>query len=110
MTDQVESRISSELYDKPSILSVVATSKCNLDCSFCGGAYYMDREDTSREFQREEILSILEKNPDIGEIHWTGGEPLLAQRKIEDFVNELKESHPNLRHHMYTNGLKMRIN
>ncbi|MCT7475956.1 4Fe-4S cluster-binding domain-containing protein [Escherichia coli] len=49
-----------------------------------------------------------EKNPDIGEIHWTGGEPLLAQRKIEDFVNELKESHPNLRHHMYTNGLKMR--
>lgn len=108
MTDQVESRISSELYDKPSILSVVATSKCNLDCSFCGGAYYMDREDTSREFQREEILSILEKNPDIGEIHWTGGEPLLAQRKIEDFVNELKESHPNLRHHMYTNGLKMR--
>ena len=76
MTDQVESRISSELYDKPSILSVVATSKCNLDCSFCGGAYYMDREDTSREFQREEILSILEKNPDIGEIHWTGGEPV----------------------------------
>ncbi|EBO6938129.1 radical SAM protein [Salmonella enterica] len=108
MTDQVESRISSELYDPPTILSVVATSKCNLDCSFCGGAYYMDREDTSREFQREEILSALEKNPSIEEINWTGGEPLLAQRKIEDFINELKVIRPNLRHRLYTNGLKMR--
>ncbi|AWN09169.2 putative radical SAM superfamily protein 2 [Salmonella phage SPAsTU] len=108
MTDKVESRISSELYDKPSILSVVTTSKCNLDCSFCGGAYYMDREDTSREFQRSQIMEQLELNPGIQEIHWTGGEPLLAQRKIEDFFFELKESHPHLKHQMYTNGLKMR--
>lgn len=108
MIDNVESRISTKLYDKPTILSVVMTSKCNLDCSFCGGAYYMNREDSSRAFQRERILELLQENPAIKEIHWTGGEPLLVQRKIEDFVNELKVSHPHLEHHLYTNGLKLR--
>ncbi|ECD5042950.1 radical SAM protein [Salmonella enterica subsp. enterica serovar Braenderup] len=108
MTTNAEPRLSNRLYDKPTVLSVVATSKCNLDCSFCGGAYYMNREDSPREFQRERILEALEANPTITEIQWTGGEPLLATRKIEAFVDELKVIRPELKHQLYTNGLKMR--
>ena len=88
MTTNAEPRLSNRLYDKPTVLSVVATSKCNLDCSFCGGAYYMNREDSPREFQRERILEALEANPTITEIQWTGGEPRLATRKIVAFVDE----------------------
>ena len=108
MTTDVEPRLSNRLYNKPTVLSVVATSKCNLDCSFCGGAYYMHREDSPREFQRERILKALASNPTITEIQWTGGEPLLATRKIEAFVDELKTIRPELKHQMFTNGLKMR--
>ena len=108
MTTDVEPRLSNRLYNKPTVLSVVATSKCNLDCSFCGGAYYMHREDSPREFQRERILKALSSNPTITEIQWTGGDPLLATRKIEAFVDELKTIRPELKHQMFTNGLKMR--
>ena len=68
----------------------------------------MNREDSPREFQRERILEALEANPTITEIQWTGGEPLLATRKIEAFVDELKVIRPELKHQLYTNGLKMR--
>ena len=109
MATNAEPKLSDQLFDNPTILAVITTSKCNLDCSFCGGAYYMNREDSSREFQRDRIMEALEANPTITEIQWTGGEPLLATRKIEAFVDELKVIRPELKHQLYTNGLKMRF-
>ena len=108
MEELTRPTVSDKLYSNPRTLNVITTSKCNLDCSFCGGAYYMHREDSPREFQRERILKALASNPTITEIQWTGGEPLLATRKIEAFVDELKTIRPELKHQMFTNGLKMR--
>ncbi|QVW56038.1 hypothetical protein pEaSNUABM10_00175 [Erwinia phage pEa_SNUABM_10] len=93
----------------PTELSIVTTSKCNLDCSFCGGAYYMDTKDVGREIQREALFEQLEKYPTLQGMNWTGGEPLMATRKIEPLLAEVKARYPHLTHELYTNGLKMRL-
>ncbi|VFR11331.1 hypothetical protein SPFM6_00117 [Salmonella phage SPFM6] len=53
-------------FQREEILSILeknlATSKCNLDCSFCGGAYYMDNQVESRIsselYDKPSILSV----------------------------------------------------
>ncbi|VFR10306.1 hypothetical protein SPFM1_00120 [Salmonella phage SPFM1] len=56
-----------ELFQREEILSILEKNpdigEIHLDCSFCGGAYYMDREDTSREsselYDKPSILSVV---------------------------------------------------
>lgn len=93
----------------PTALSIVTTAKCNLDCSFCGGAYYMDTKDVGREIQREALFEQLEKYPSIKGMNWTGGEPLMVVRKIQDLFADVKARYPHLTHEIYTNALKLRL-
>ena len=108
MEELTRPTVSDKLYSNPRTLNVITTSKCNLDCSFCGGAYYMHREDTTTEVQKESIIEALENNPTITNIQWSGGEPLLATRKIDTLIEEIREKYPRCEHYLYTNGLKMR--
>ncbi len=108
MEELTRPTVSDKLYSNPRTLNVITTSKCNLDCSFCGGAYYMHREDTTAEVQKESIIEALENNPTITNIQWSGGEPLLASRKIDTLIEEIREKYPRCEHYLYTNGLKMR--
>lgn len=108
MNEEAVSAIRRDPTATPMELSIVTTSKCNLDCSFCGGAGYMDVKDVSRDIQKEKLFEVLEQNPSIGQINWTGGEPLLALKKIQEFMAELKERYPHLQHELYTNALRLR--
>ncbi|ANZ48194.1 radical SAM domain-containing protein [Erwinia phage vB_EamM_Asesino] len=107
MSEEAVSAIRRDPSSAPMELSIVTTSKCNLDCSFCGGVGYMDVKDSARDVQREKLFETLEAHPTIQQINWTGGEPLLAINKIQDFMAELKERYPHLQHEMYTNGLRL---
>ncbi|QVW28687.1 putative radical SAM superfamily protein [Erwinia phage pEa_SNUABM_8] len=107
MSEEAVSAIRRDPTDTPMELSIVTTSKCNLDCSFCGGAGYMDVKDVARDIQKDKLFEVLEKHPSIRQINWTGGEPLLAFKKIQEFMAELKERYPHLQHEMYTNALRL---
>ncbi len=107
MNEEAVSAIRRDPTDTPTELSIVTTSKCNLDCSFCGGAGYMDVKDVPRDIQREKLFEVLEQHPSIRQINWTGGEPLLAIKKIQELMDELKVRYPHLQHEMYTNALRL---
>lgn len=104
----MDSRVSTPSIDNvigtPSELSIVATAKCDLDCSFCGGQYHMSLEEAPLDLQRAKVFEVLEKFPSITRISWTGGEPMLALRKMKELFSEIKEKRPDIKHELYTNG------
>lgn len=92
------------------ILELIVTNKCNLDCSFCGGEYYMkDGEDAGRKALMESALAALKENPELDEMLWMGGEPLLAISKVEGMFPLVKSLRPELRHDFMTNGLRLKL-
>jgi len=109
MNEEAVSAIRRDPTATPAELSIVTTSKCNLSCSFCGGAGYMDIKDSGRDIQKEKLFALLEQYPTIRQINWTGGEPLLAFPKIREFLAEVKERYPHLQHEMYTNALRLTL-
>ena len=107
-------RLSNNEMDPPNTLQLVMTNQCNLECSFCGGTYYMRGddgeilEDTDRETQLANILDVIRKTPSLVQVNWTGGEPLLAYNKIKEWLDEVQSVNPNLKHYLMTNGLRIR--
>lgn len=92
------------------ILEMIVTNKCNLDCSFCGGDYYMSSsEDVGKKALLESTLAAVKDNEQLDEMLWLGGEPLLAMSKIEGIFPAVKALRPELRHDFMTNGLRLRL-
>lgn len=61
----------------------VRLSGCNRKCWFCDSKYHTH---TDSNLTEQSILNLLEKNPNCNRIIFTGGEPLLQQDVICDFL------------------------
>ncbi|ECF3006228.1 radical SAM protein [Salmonella enterica subsp. enterica serovar Enteritidis] len=100
------------MHDTPkssaTMIDIALTSKCNLNCSFCGGAAHMAKGDVSKTKHKEAMVDIIKENPQVEEFLWTGGEPLLAYQKLVDFVGEAREQVPSAKHLLFTNGRKLK--
>jgi radical SAM protein with 4Fe4S-binding SPASM domain len=81
-------------YDGPQLHIVVATKRCNLNCTYCHmnpepAGEARSRFDLSPEISRHIVRFILESpNPHI-EIEFQGGEPFLNFDGVIAFVNEI---------------------
>jgi len=82
------------------------TPKCNLSCDFC-----LSPQDLSEDFQGSNWGNDLQKNLefyqsfDILGVSFSGGEPLLKQKDLINWV-EMCHKDPNMTHiWLYTNGL-----
>lgn len=94
---------------KFNILQVATTAKCNLDCSFCKGAVYMDQKDLPREKALTSLSNTLIENPQVDVCIWQGGEPLLAPIRLEAMLNTVKKERADMTHILFTNGRKLRL-
>lgn len=102
-------RVTNDIYSPAKTINVALTAKCNLNCSFCAGEIHMVKGDVSRKTHEEAMMELLEKNPEVEEIIWTGGEPLLALTKLKESVAMIREQRPNATHYLFTNGRKLRL-
>lgn len=108
-------RLSDQLKDAPTVVQLVMTNACNLNCSFCGGRFYMQDADgetiesTDPDTHFDNLLAVIKDNPQVTEINWTGGEPLLAYRRIKEWFEIVKGVRPELTHCLMTNGLRLRM-
>lgn len=93
----------------PNSVNIVLTNKCDMSCSFCGAASYMQRDDVPLKKQKEAMVEYIEKNPAVDEIMWTGGEPLLAYRRLVELSDEMLVKQPDAHQYLYTNGHKLRL-
>ena len=88
---------------------VNVTSKCNLDCHFCLGSEYMEKRDTNVEGLLKSIAEGLKDNPELETVIWSGGEALLAPKKLWAAVEQVRETNPDCKQHLMTNGLSLRL-
>lgn len=92
------------------ILDLILTNKCDLNCSFCGGESYMkEGGDAGTKALLNEVEVALEGNPELDEMIWKGGEPLLAISKVGGMFPLVKSLRPELRHDFMTNGLRLKV-
>lgn len=107
-------RLSENEKDTPTVVQLVMTNTCNLNCTFCGGKYYMEGvdgetlPDTDQAVHLSNLLEVIKNNPELKQLNWTGGEPLLAYRKIREWFDIVKELRPDMEHCLMTNGLRIR--
>lgn len=91
------------------VLDIAPTAKCNMDCSFCKGAVYMQRSDTSTDVQMETMVNAIKEHHEIQNFVWGGGEPLLALKRVKELVEVAREMKPDASHQFLTNGRKLRL-
>lgn len=75
---------------------------CNLRCEWCDTKYAWEK---GREIPQRDIIELIrDYHSRTGCIHvvWTGGEPLLQERKIIQTIISTKSDH--MAHHLETNG------
>lgn len=67
----------------------VRVSGCNLRCCFkdtvCDTAYSSFNPEKGR-FSKEDVVAMLQKNPNVADIVFTGGEPLMFGDKLDDLI------------------------
>lgn len=88
---------------------VNVTSKCNLDCHFCLGTEYMEKKDTNVDKLLEAIVKSCSENPEIENYIWSGGEALLAPKKLWAAVAKVREISPHATHYLMTNGMSLKM-
>jgi len=86
------------LYNGSPVL-FVRLGECTRNCSFCDTQYFNEFTEMSKE---EVITKITEA--DVDTIVWTGGEPLLQIKEINDIILELDSNNNLFDHHIETNG------
>ena len=86
---------------------------CNLRCCFKGGSIcdtaYTSHKPESSFFEYTsaalaEIKSLIDTNPQVSDIVFTGGEPMLQQEAIAAIIDELDQCYDNLCYTVETNG------
>lgn len=88
-------------------LTIVVTNKCDLKCTFCGGVSYMSEDESSLENRLSDIGKIIDANPELSYITWSGGEPLLKTKHLDAMIDLVKRRLPNATNSLYTNGLSL---
>lgn len=101
--------LTKDVYSPAKTINVALTAKCNLNCAFCAGEMHMVKGDVSRKTHEEAMMELLKKNPEVEEIIWTGGEPLLAYKKLVESVEMMRAERPSATHYLFTNGRKLRL-
>lgn len=88
---------------------VNVTSKCNLDCHFCLGTEYMEKKDANVDTLLEAIVKSCAENPNLENFIWSGGEALLAPKKLWAAVAKVRELNPKATHYLMTNGMSLKM-
>jgi len=101
--------LTKDIFSPAKTINVALTAKCNLNCAFCAGEMHMVKGDVSRKTHIEAMMELLKKNPEVEEIIWTGGEPLLAYNKLVESVEVMRQQRPSAVHYLFTNGRKLRL-
>ena len=86
---------------KPTMISLISTADCNIDCPACS-------QNTVRlmrvQHRAETVPDVLEHMPYLHQFIWHGGEPYLIKR-FRDFIDGFKTEHnPNLTFGFTSNG------
>lgn len=86
---------------KPSMISLVSTSDCNIDCPNCSQNKVRE---ASVQHRKETVPDILNYVPYLTQFIWHGGEPYLIKR-FRDFIDNFdKKLNPNLTFGFTSNG------
>ena len=107
MNERFSTQSVDSIVGSPKELAIVATPKCDLDCSFCGGDFHMSLDTAPLAVRKARAFEVFEKF-DIPRVSWTGGEPMLAFRQMSELLAEIKEHFPAVKHELYTNGLSLK--
>jgi len=73
----------------------IRLSGCNLACSWCDTKYHTE----GKQMNIDEVVKAITEH-DIKIVVWTGGEPMLQIKEIEQVVNKTKD----YKHHVESNG------
>lgn len=69
----------------------------------------MEKKDTNVDGLLDSIVEGVSKNPDLETVIWSGGEALLAPKKLWAAVEKVRELLPNCKQHLMSNGLSLRL-
>ncbi len=83
----------SKLASKPSIVSLISTADCNIDCPSCSQNKVRE---AGVQHRKETIPNILNLVPYLSKFTWHGGEPYLIKRFRKFIDNFHKSDNPNL--------------
>jgi len=98
-------------------ICIYVGEECNLSCDFCpqeDERHTKGKHDTwinggnysyGIKVELEDIDKVIEKNPQISGISFSGGEPFIFIDKIEKWSNYLTKKYPNIYKWIYTNGV-----
>lgn len=94
---------------RQSTLVAAITNKCDKDCSFCLATGYMQLGSTDKETRKRAFSDIIDVNPQVSNIAWSGGEPLLEPRLLRDMFELAKSKRPDVTNVLFTNGMSMKL-
>lgn len=99
LLDIIQGRIFSRA--KPLVVGLNVTGRCNLQCTYCYGAY---ASRTDKDFTKNELFDLIDDLASMGTrlIHLGGGEPLI-RADIGEIIDKIKSK--NILCFMNTNGL-----
>lgn len=91
-----------EMQAKPTMISLISTADCNIDCPGCSQNVVRV---TKVQHRKETVPDVLAHVPYLIQFIWHGGEPFLIQR-FRAFVDNFKtEDNPNLAFGFTSNGM-----
>jgi len=82
----------------------VRLSGCTRKCSFCDSRYHLSSVNRETKDLAKQIQGYWKYNNGINTIVWTGGEPLLQFKGIQEVITLLAQKGMKLYHHIETNG------
>lgn len=84
---------------------ISVSNSCNLSCTFC--FLHQQKKERTKETSVNDVINFINKqshlNSESNNIVFYGGEPLLSQKKILEFINYLPSN--IFKFSMYTNGM-----
>jgi MoaA/NifB/PqqE/SkfB family radical SAM enzyme len=90
-----------EIEAEPSMISLISTADCNIDCPACSQNIVRV---TRVQHRPETVPAVLAKVPYLTQFIWHGGEPYLIKR-FRDFIDNFETAHnPNLAFGFTSNG------
>lgn len=90
-----------EIFAEPSMISLISTADCNIDCPSCSQNVVRV---TKVQHRPETVPSVLAKVPYLTQFIWHGGEPYLI-KKFRSFIDGFETAdNPNLAFGFTSNG------